>query len=53
MRAKRITEPTKRKCECGSDLPNTMSAPPVKSEITGREICPDCKLKELYRMMGW
>lgn len=50
MRAKNLTEPSKKKCsyeDCNSDLPNTMFAPPVKSGITGKEICPDCKVMEL------
>lgn len=47
MRAKDLTKPTKKKCNCGADLPNTMFAPPVKSDVTGREICADCKLNEI------
>lgn len=49
MRAKNLTEPRKKKCsyeDCCADLPNTAFAPPVKSSITGKEICPDCKLME-------
>ncbi len=50
MRAKNLTEPGKKKCsyeDCRADLPNTTFAPPVKSTITGKEICPDCKLMEI------
>ena len=50
MRAKSLTEPGKKKCsyeDCRNDLPNTMFAPPVKSGITGKEICPDCKVVEI------
>lgn len=50
MRAKDLTEPSKKKCsyeDCHSDLPNTTFAPPVKSSITGKEICPDCKVMEI------
>lgn len=47
MRANKLTEPKKTKCECGADLPNTDFAPPVKSRITGKEICPDCKVREI------
>lgn len=50
MRAKNLTEPGKKKCayeDCRADLPNTMHAPPVKSTITGKEICPDCKVVEI------
>ena len=51
MRAKNLTEPGKKKCsnkDCNGDLPNTMFAPPIKSGITGKEICPDCGLQEAY-----
>lgn len=50
MRAKNLTEPGKKRCsyeDCNKDLPNTMFAPPVKSGITGKEICPDCKVMEI------
>jgi hypothetical protein len=47
MRAKNLTQPKKTKCECGSDLPNTSFAPPVKSRITSKEICADCKVREI------
>lgn len=50
MRAKNLTEPGKKKCayeDCRADLPNTRFAPPAKSGITGKEICPDCKLMEI------
>lgn len=50
MRAKNLTEPGRKKCsyeDCNSDLPNTMFAPPVKSGITGKEICSDCKVMEI------
>ena len=50
MRAKNLTEPGKKKCSnegCNNDLPNTMFAPPVKSDTTGKEICVDCKTMEI------
>lgn len=47
MRANKLTEPTKKKCECGGDLPNTMFAPALKSTVTNKEICVDCKASEI------
>ncbi len=50
MRAKNLTEPTKKKCSnegCNGDLPNTTFAPPVKSAVTNKEICAQCKVDEL------
>lgn len=50
MRAKDLTQPGKKKCnyeDCRADLPNTNHAPAVKSSITGKEICPDCKVMEI------
>lgn len=51
MRANKLTEPTKKKCECGGDLPNTMFAPPLKSVRTNKEICPDCKTFEIVDVL--
>lgn len=51
MRAKNLTEPGKKKCsneDCRADLPNTMFAPRVISDDSGKEICADCKLQESY-----
>lgn len=46
--AKKKTEPRKKKCfSCGGDLPNTSFAPPIR-DADGKEICPDCKLVEIY-----
>lgn len=50
MRAKNLTEPGKKKCSnerCNGDLPNTTFAPAVKSSITNREICSNCKVAEI------
>lgn len=50
MRAKNLTEPGKKKCsyeDCNGDLPNTMFAPPVKSNLTGKEVCAHCKVMEI------
>jgi RNA polymerase subunit RPABC4/transcription elongation factor Spt4 len=48
MRAKRLTEPKKKKCSnCQGDLPNTENAPPIKSDETKLEICPECKVNEI------
>lgn len=50
-RARRLTEPTKRKCsQCGGDLPPTDSAPPVKSEYDNSHVCADCKTNQLIEI---
>ena len=48
MRAKKLTEPKKKKCtNCQGDLPNTENAPVIKSDVTNLEICPNCKVEEI------
>lgn len=49
MRAKNLTEPGKKRCsneDCNNELPNTMFAPAIKSTVTNKEICPDCRVME-------
>jgi hypothetical protein len=55
MKAKNLTKPRKKKCsndDCINDLPNTMFAPPVKSLVTNKEICVNCKVAEAYGGTG-
>lgn len=47
MKAKNLTEAKKKKCECGRDLLTSHFCPPVKSEVTNKEICVDCKVVEV------
>lgn len=47
MKAKNLTEPKKKKCECGRDLVTSDFCPPIKSEVSNKEICADCKVVEI------
>lgn len=47
MKAKSLTESKKKKCECGRDLVTSHFCPPIKSEVTKKEICADCKVVEV------
>jgi hypothetical protein len=46
MKAKNLTEPKKKKCECGRDLVTSHFCSPLLSEVTRKEICVDCKVVE-------
>lgn len=51
MKAKHLTNPGKKKCICDNDLPNTTHAPPIISQITGKEICPHCRVDKFLRIL--